>query len=97
LAQFNPAGNEVHETDRAQDVFSNSTSGLNDEGTLMLGFETGDADGSKADFNDLVVSVQYNGQGTAKDAAKADSFSFVAKDEDGQKVEDRDGSLNKPL
>jgi Ca2+-binding RTX toxin-like protein len=97
LAQFNLAGNEVHETDRAQDVFSNSTSGLNDEGTLMLGFETGDADGSKADFNDLVVSVQYNGQGRAKDAATADSFSFVAKDEDGQKVEDRDGSLNKPL
>jgi large repetitive protein len=97
LAQFDPAGNQIHETERANDVFNNSTSGLNDEGNLMLGFETGDADRSKADFNDLVVSVQYNGQGTAEDAATADSFSFVAKDEDGQKVEDRDGSLNKPL
>ena len=71
-----------------RDVFENAESGINDDGTLMIGFENSSIGGND-DFNDLIVSVQYNGQGESGPATN-DNFSFTAFDEEGEKMKDND-------
>ncbi|MGA0393500.1 MAG: cadherin-like domain-containing protein, partial [Rhodospirillales bacterium] len=90
LAQFNPSGNEVHETGRAKDVFSNATSGVGEDGNLKIGFENTSIS-SGDDYDDLVVSIQYNGDGGPADN---DSFSFTAKDDSGAVIADQDSVDN---
>jgi hypothetical protein len=95
LAQFNRAGNEVHETGRAKDVFSNATSGVGEDGNLKIGFEntsiSSQDDYDDLDYDDLVVSIQYNGDGGPADN---DSFSFTAKDDSGAVIADQDSVDN---
>ncbi|MEQ8195902.1 MAG: hypothetical protein RIB59_15580, partial [Rhodospirillales bacterium] len=91
LVQYDDQGREKNSTDDIVLATSDGAkSGINGDGNLQIGFENGST--HHGDFDDLIVTVQYNGQSEPSNTtAENDSFSFTAYDADGQQVEDRSG------
>ncbi|MEX2450074.1 MAG: cadherin-like domain-containing protein, partial [Rhodospirillales bacterium] len=88
LVQLDNHGREKNSTDDIVMATGNGTkSGIDGDGNLKIGFENGST--HHGDFDDLVVTVQYNGQSDGGAVAENDSFSFTAHDAEGQQVEDK--------
>jgi hypothetical protein len=88
LVQLDNHGHEKNSTDDVVFATGNGAkSGIDGDGNLKIGFENGST--HHGDFDDLIVTVQYNGQSDGGAVAENDSFSFTAHDADGQQVEDK--------
>ena len=68
-----------------------ATSGTNDNGDLMIGFENGKIGGrNSGDFDDLFVSMKY--EGPAAEGETEDSFAFAAEDDDNEEVQESEAT-----
>ena len=77
--------------DNPVDGAVHATSGTNDDGGLMIGFENRKIGGrNDGDFDELVVSMNY--EGPAAEGETEDSFTFTAEDDDNEEMQEAEAT-----